>query len=178
LKNQSPFESGFFCLVGTLGKILTLDNLRRRHVIIINRCCMCKRHEKSVDHLLLHCETACALWNTIFSRFELSWVMPSRAIDLFACWGIGGRSRSAVVWKMVPSCLLWCLWRERNDRNFEDKKRSFEELKSFFFSLFVFLDFCLFSSCNLMIFLYISLPLLRWSYVYFLYARAALLLRF
>jgi hypothetical protein len=41
------------------------------------------------------------------------------------------------VWKMVPSCLMWCLWREQNDRNFEDQERSIEELKSFFFhSLF------------------------------------------
>jgi hypothetical protein len=41
------------------------------------------------------------------------------------------------VWKMVPCCLLWCLWRERNDRHFEDKERTIEELISFFFhSLF------------------------------------------
>jgi hypothetical protein len=97
-----------------------------------------------MDHLLLHCEATCVLWNTIFSRFGLSWVKPLRVIDLFACWWTGSRSQSAVVWKMVPSCLMWCLWRERNDRNFEDKERSTEELKSFFHS--VFLDFCLFSS--------------------------------
>jgi hypothetical protein len=37
------------------------------------------------------------------------------------------------VWKMVPCCLLWCLWRERNDRQFEDKEKTIEELISFFF---------------------------------------------
>jgi hypothetical protein len=46
---------------------------------------------------------------------------------------MGGRSRSVVVWKMVPCCLLWCLCRERNDRQFEDKKRIIEEIISFFF---------------------------------------------
>jgi hypothetical protein len=92
---------------------------------------------ESVDHLLLHCEVARALWNEIFSRFSLSWVMPLRVVDLFACWWTGGRSQSAVMWKMVPCCLLWCLWRERNDRHFEDKERTIEELISFFFhSLF------------------------------------------
>jgi hypothetical protein len=45
------------------------------------------------------------------------------------------------VWKMVPSCLLWCLWKERNDRTFEDKERSFEELKSFFFHSLYFWTF-------------------------------------
>jgi len=86
-----------------------------------------------MNHLLLHCDVACVLWNAIFSRFSLSWVMPRRVVDLFACWWTGGRSRSAVVRKMVPYCLLWCLWRERNDRLFEDKEKTIEELISFFF---------------------------------------------
>ena len=34
---------------------------------------------------------------------------------------------------MVPHCLLWCLWRERNSQCFEDKKRSISDLKLFFF---------------------------------------------
>ena len=29
-------------------------------------------------------------------------------------------------------CLLWCLWRERNSRCFEDKERSISDLKLFF----------------------------------------------
>jgi hypothetical protein len=59
--------------------------------------------------------------------------MHLRVVDLFACWWTGRRSRNTVVWKMVPSCLMWCLWRERSDRKFEDQERTFEELKSFFF---------------------------------------------
>jgi hypothetical protein len=59
--------------------------------------------------------------------------MSHRVVDLFACWWMGGCSWSAVVWKMVPCCLLWCLRRERNDRQFEDKERIIEELISFFF---------------------------------------------
>jgi hypothetical protein len=124
----------FFAWTTALEEILTLDNLRKRQIIVINRCCMCKKNEESVDHLLLHCEVVCVLWNAIFCRFRLSWVMPRRVVDLFACWWTGGRSRSAVVWKMVPCCLLWCLWMERNDRQFEDKERSMEELLYFFFS--------------------------------------------
>jgi hypothetical protein len=121
-RTKAPVKVAFFAWSAALEKILTLDNLRKRHVIVIDRCCMCKRHGESVDHLLLHCETACALWNTIFSRFGLSWVMPLRVVDLFACWWTGGRSQSAVVWKMVPPCLMWCLWRERNDRFLRIKK--------------------------------------------------------
>lgn len=73
-----------------------------------------------MDHLFLHCKVVCALWNAFFNRLMLSWVMPSRMTDLFAYWWTGGRFHSVVMWKIVPSCLLWYLWKERNDRNFED----------------------------------------------------------
>jgi hypothetical protein len=56
---------------------------------VIDRC-MCKKNGESMDHLLLHCEVVCILWNAIFSRFSLSWVMPRLVVDLFACWWTSG----------------------------------------------------------------------------------------
>jgi hypothetical protein len=44
---------------------------------------------------------AYALWNNIFTRFSMSWVMPRRVINLFACWWKSRRPRSAAIWKMV-----------------------------------------------------------------------------
>ena len=86
--------------------------LRKQHVIVINRCCMYKKNWESVDHLLLHCEVACALWNILFNCFGLSWVIPSQIVDLFACWWTICSTRSAAVRKIVSSCLLCCFWRE------------------------------------------------------------------
>lgn len=43
---------------------------------------MCKMSGKSVDHLLLHCVIASALWNYIFNLFGLHWVMPRQMVDL------------------------------------------------------------------------------------------------
>jgi hypothetical protein len=51
----------------TLGKILIVDNLWKRHVIIVDRCCLCKRNGESMDHILLHCAVAFALWNALFT---------------------------------------------------------------------------------------------------------------
>ena len=45
---------------------------------------------------------------------------------------------SVAVWKMVPTCLCWCLWRERNNRCFEDLERSSEDtLSSCFHTLYL-----------------------------------------
>jgi hypothetical protein len=73
-----------------------------------------------------------ALWNAILNHLGLCWVMPGSVRELFACWCLGGCTRSAVVWKMIPLCLMWCIWRERNARCFEDSMRSFEEILHYF----------------------------------------------
>jgi hypothetical protein len=97
---------------------------------------VCESEGESVDHLLLHGGVARTLWYTIFARFKLCWVMPKSVKELFASWWTSGNSRSAVVWKMVPLCLMWCIWRERNARYFEDSSRNIEDLTVFPIYLF------------------------------------------
>jgi hypothetical protein len=43
-------------------------NLRKKNMVVINRCGMCKKDEETVDHLLLHCECAQLLWNAFFNH--------------------------------------------------------------------------------------------------------------
>ena len=118
-----------------LGKILTIDNLRKRHLVVLEWCFMCKRCGESVDHLLLHCPTAFEMWSMIFCLFGVCWVMPQRVVDLLDCWSCNfKRHRNIVIWRFVPHCLMWCIWRERNSRSFEGCERSILEFKSFFFS--------------------------------------------
>jgi hypothetical protein len=94
---------------------------------------MCKKTEESVDHLLLHCVVAFALWYSLFNLFGLSWVIPQRVMNLLACWWSLGQSRSATVWKMASTCLFWYLWRERNNRSFEDVEKTPDKLLSSFY---------------------------------------------
>jgi hypothetical protein len=109
---QAPSRAAFFAWTVALGKILTLDNLRKRHVIVINRCFMCKKTEEFVGHLLLHRDLASILWSSLFICFGMSWVM-------------------------TPICLFWCLWRDRNSKSFEDLESTLEEiLSSFYHSLY------------------------------------------
>jgi hypothetical protein len=93
-----------------------------------------------VDHLLLHCDVASTMWNNIFTCFGMSWVMPRRVIELFACWWKSGRPRSVAIWKMVPICIFWCVWKERNLRCFEDLESSMEDILASFFHMVAFLS--------------------------------------
>ena len=110
-----PSLVAFFSWTTALGRILTTDNLRKRNIILVSWCFMCKAYGESVDHLLLHYPFAKELWDLVFAMFGVHWVMSRRVIDLLACWqGSLGQHPSSVIWKAIPHCLMWCLWRERN----------------------------------------------------------------
>jgi hypothetical protein len=77
----------FFTWLAAIVKILIVDNFSKWHVIVVDRCCMCKMNGESMEHLPLYCEVVYSLLNIIFNRFGLSWVMSSRVTDLFAHCG-------------------------------------------------------------------------------------------
>jgi hypothetical protein len=69
----------------------------------------------------------------VLAMFGIHWVMPRRIRDLFACWqGKMGRHPNFLIWRAVPHCLMWCLWRERNMRIFEGCEQHVAELKLLF----------------------------------------------
>ena len=132
-KAKVPSRVAFFLWTTTLGKILTIDNLRKRRVIITDWCCMCKAGGESANHLLLHCPVAGELWNMIFSLFGVPWVMPRGVVDLLYRWnGCLGRSEARKIWKAIPHCIMWCIWRERNARTFNGEESSISALKFLF----------------------------------------------
>ena len=95
---------------------------------------MCKCKSEIVDHLFLHCPVAPELWDMVFGLFGVCWVMPMFVVELFACWqGQFGRHRNGDIWMVVLHCLMWCIWKERNSRCFEDNEHSMPNLKLLFF---------------------------------------------
>ena len=57
-RTKLPSRVAFFGWNAALGKILTHDNLRKRSIVVVEQCCMCKKNGESIDHLLIHCEVA------------------------------------------------------------------------------------------------------------------------
>jgi hypothetical protein len=132
-KPKVPSRVAFFVWVAALGKILTSDNLRNRNIILVSWCCLCKADGETVDHLLLHCPFSRELWNMIMALFGVQWVMPCTVLDLLACWqGSFGKHRLVEVWRCIPHCLMWCIWRERNMRSFEGVEHTLLSLKNTF----------------------------------------------
>jgi hypothetical protein len=54
--------------------------------VVVKCCCMCKKSEEYVDHLLIHCEVARELQSSILNVFGVDWVLSRRVIDLLLGW--------------------------------------------------------------------------------------------
>jgi hypothetical protein len=51
-------------------------------------------------------------------------------LELLNSWGAALEGGHAIeAWQLAPLCLLWCIWRERNARLFEDVETSMVELR-------------------------------------------------
>lgn len=55
-----------FCWVVRLEKILTMDNLRKRNIVIVNGCPLCLANEETVVYLFIHCGYATSVWGFIW----------------------------------------------------------------------------------------------------------------
>ena len=75
----------FFLWIAARDSILTIDNPVKRGQSLVNQCCLsCAR--ESMNHLLLHCKYAHALWCEVFLMFGIQWVMPKTVTFLLYGW--------------------------------------------------------------------------------------------
>jgi hypothetical protein len=124
----------FFVWSAAWNKILTCDNLSKRGYTLVSWCCMCCCNGETVDHLLIHCSMASALWSWILGVFGISWVLPQTVAELLFSWWNGLGRHSSDVWNLVPLCLMWSVWREHNSRTFEDGSSTDIQLRDCFAS--------------------------------------------
>jgi hypothetical protein len=60
-------------------------------------------------------------------------VFPDNVANLLYGWYNCFGKQNSLVWNLVPLCLLWIVWRERNSHIFEDKEHSNTKLTELFF---------------------------------------------
>ena len=106
-KSKAPPIMAFFMWTSVLEKILTLDNLRKKNIIVMEWCCICKCSGESIDHLLLHCEVPMELWNMVFQLFGVTWVMPSWMKECLGSWRRQrGNCTVLQIWRMTHLCVM------------------------------------------------------------------------
>ena len=127
-----PTKVSFFAWVASWEKVLTQDQLKRRGWILANRCCFCCVEEETINHILVHCSKAKILWDLVFSLFGVNWVLPFTVRDTLLSWYVSFKDKKyRKVWRAVPLCLFWMVWKERNRIVFDNEVLSIQRLKNF-----------------------------------------------
>ena len=130
-----PPKIGIFTWEAAWGKVLTLDNLKRRGMAFANRCFLCEEDEETIDHLLIHCKSAKMLWDLFLSIVGISWVFPHSVLYTLLAWqGVVVGKKRKKMWTTAPLCLFWTFWRARNRLAFENEVTSAQRSKINFVS--------------------------------------------
>lgn len=91
--------------------------------MVVNACPMCLAGEETLDHLLLSCKVAQALWRSVLIRlFGCSWVLHRHHRELFKEWYLlPGSVKGRIMWRSSFLVIIWTIWREWNSRCFDNK---------------------------------------------------------
>ncbi|XP_026453386.1 uncharacterized protein LOC113354187 [Papaver somniferum] len=105
-------------------QLSTRDMLHRRRINVPENCLFCVAPE-NVSHLFLHCAFARSVWDIMTANLKWLYAMPEDVVPAIQAWQLflSDNARSEI-WELVPIAIIWCLWKERNNRVFNDNPNS------------------------------------------------------
>ena len=62
--------------------------------------------------------------NFMLQAFGIHWVMPRLVTRLLSCWHQWLGKHNSNIWNLIPGCLMWIVWLERNRHSFEDNEKT------------------------------------------------------
>ncbi|XP_058111308.1 uncharacterized protein LOC131254337 [Magnolia sinica] len=115
-----PKFAAFGFLVGRK-KILTIDSLQKRSMILPNICLLCMHNEEIVDHLLMHCFFVRLIWADILGRFQILRSFLELVDLLLSAWhGVILGKEKKLLWSLSLLAIWWEVWEELNARCFNN----------------------------------------------------------
>lgn len=113
-KIKAPPRVLAFAWIALQGGTLTMVNLRRRNMVIVNGSPMCSKNAEFVGQLFLNCRVAQCPWNDVYSWFDMRGVFPAHFSQLFEIWMLGvGSTRGRIMWRTSFLATIWVIWQER-----------------------------------------------------------------
>ncbi|KAG5568097.1 hypothetical protein H5410_064887, partial [Solanum commersonii] len=94
---------------------------------------------ETVNHLFLHCKWTDQLWQMFIQKRKIKWTKPGSIIEVLQCWNRDGNAgKNEKRWRIVPACIWWTIWKERNQRCFEGKQNNIQKIKANCLGLYYF----------------------------------------
>ena len=73
------------------------------------------------------------IWEIILVIFGVQWVFPESVIEVLLSWrgSFVGKKRKKI-WKSIPLCIFWAVWKERNRIVFRGGSLDIQKFKYYF----------------------------------------------
>ncbi|OVA03031.1 Reverse transcriptase zinc-binding domain [Macleaya cordata] len=124
-----PTKIAFFAWLESHNSILTQDNMARKGMIIVNRCCLCSKGFESVPHLLLSYPVTREIWEYFLYGFGIDWVFHEDLKRMFSKRLVSHFTNAGnFLWHFLPFAIAWIIWLERNDRTLNDKEKDIHKM--------------------------------------------------
>ena len=113
-KSSIPYRVKVFAWLVVHGKVNTCDLVQRRNpnmALSPSWCVLCRKQNETIDHLLMHCETATKFWNQLFYEAGLSWVVQEKCCALFVerMASFGSNKMARALWNSMIVALMWTI---------------------------------------------------------------------
>lgn len=124
----------FFLWILLRGKVVTVENLRKRGIIGPSGCPNCQNEEETIQHLFIDCSFASACWKEAFQSHNPPWVPGTSIFEVLHIWKKSyPRGRKAIntarrVQNALPCTLLWNIWLARNIMIFKGTETNVRKL--------------------------------------------------
>ncbi|XP_039022010.1 uncharacterized protein LOC120154283 [Hibiscus syriacus] len=110
-------------------RLPTRDRLQRMGISIDSVCVICNSLQETRNHLFSKCSIAACLWNSILNLngmnpTNLAW--EETVATAINSWK--GKSLLTFILKIAWSAFIYTVWQERNQRIFQKRSRSAENL--------------------------------------------------
>ena len=105
-------------------KILTWGNIRKSGVLGPFKCHLYEAQEESMEHLLNSCIFTSKLWDIFATIFKQSDRDKESITNTLSSWRKFFSDYEVLnfAWVLLPSFIIWNVWKERNKRIFKEEK--------------------------------------------------------
>ena len=89
--------------------------------------------DKTVNHILGTLIVVRVLWEIVLFLFGIQWVFPETVKEVLIRWRgpFVGKKRKKI-WKYIPLCIFWTVWKEMNILAFRGGSLAVQKLKNSF----------------------------------------------
>lgn len=128
-QNATPAKYMFSTWLLLHGRLPTCQYMQGIGINVEEECCLCNQDKETIDHLFFACSYVQSLWRAVTSwcginRLPRCW----REEQVYLFTQCTTKSGSQILYRSVISVLIYHIWKERNQRRLQDRKRLVEEV--------------------------------------------------